>query len=85
MCSGWAWHGVGTRVLVRATPGESWAGWLSGAPGGDEKGRSPQHSPRPGNARRPAGHAAQGLGAGSREAYKAAHLQEEGPGAARVL
>ena len=65
MRSGWAQHGVGTRILVRATPGESWAGWLSGAPGGDEKGRSPQHSPRRGNARRPAGHQPRGWGQGA--------------------
>ena len=85
MCSGWARRGVSTRILVRATPGESWAGSLSGAPGADEKGRSPQRSPRRGNARRPTGHAAQGVGAGSREPYRAAHLQEDGPGAAHLL
>lgn len=51
--------------LVRATL-ESWAGSLVGAPGRDPEQGPPTAQPRKrGNARRPAGHAAQGMGRGA--------------------
>ena len=46
MCSGWARHGVGTRILVRATPGESWAGCSVGPQVGTR--RDAPHSTVPG-------------------------------------